>query len=323
MKVNPPQAKGSEKESHSKNALIEDGPPRSASAMRERISIPEERSYLIRRDDYPHQLCIWNYHPEWEIHYIPSASGLAYVGDYVGSFEPGHLILCGKNLPHNWISPGLVQSGRDYVLQFDADRLMSPDNAIAELRSLQALEPLAERGIEVHGAEAAEIGALIEELEHSSPVRGLGLFAEILERIHLARDRRVLVSARFVTKYAPLAGRRHARIDDAMQIVQSTPATSMQDVAEMVGTDPSTFSRSFKALTGMNFSAYIRAVRIGRARTLLAETETQITDICFEAGFANLSNFNRAFLQETGLTPRAYRKAAKIRASSLTANEGG
>eukprot|EP01036_Dinobryon_divergens_P052491 gene52491-biopygen43135 len=73
----------------------------------------------------------------------------------------------------------------------------------------------------------------------------------------------------------------------------------------------------------MNFSDYSRSVRVWRARTLLGETETSITDICFEAGFNNLSNFNRYFRMETGLTPRAYRKAARIRAKSMIAGSPG
>ena len=61
-------------------------------------------------------------------------------------------------------------------------------------------------------------------------------------------------------------------------------------------------------------------MRVWRARTLLAETDVPITDICFEAGFNNLSNFNRYFRLETGFTPREYRKAARIRASSMIAS---
>ncbi|MBK4216850.1 helix-turn-helix domain-containing protein [Paracoccus caeni] len=286
-------------------------PPRSFSAKREQISIPEERSYLIRLDDYPYQLCIWNYHPEWELHYIPYASGLAYVGDYVGSFEPGHLVLCGKNLPHNWITPSGVVPERDYVLQFDADRLM----AMPELRALQALAPMAERGIEFFGDDAARIGAMVMRLAESSPAAGLGIFAEIVGQLHAAQDSRLMASAGFVENYVPLSGRRHARIDEAIQMLQSSPSTNMQTIAKKLGTDPATFSRSFKALTGMNFSTYLCAVRLGRARAMLADTSQPITDICFDSGFSNLSNFNRTFLRETGMTPRTYRKIAHLKMS--------
>lgn len=282
-------------------------------ATRERIYLPAGRSYLVRQDDYPHPLCIWNYHPEWEIHFIPEGRGLAYVGDYVGSFDGDHLVLCGKNLPHNWISPGQVMPGRDYVLQFDADKLLHPEAMLPEFKVLQALVPLSERGIEIFGPPAKEIGRLIMDLCHAPASTGLGIFVEILDRIHHTEARRVLASARFVTTFSPVSEKRRHRIDEAIQLVQSEPQLSMQEICERINLSEAFFSRSFKAVTGMTFSSYTRTVRIGRARTLLAESDLAVTDICFDSGFSNLSNFNRAFLLETGMTPSAYRKAAFMR----------
>lgn len=287
-------------------------------ATREQIVLPRGASYLIRRDDYPNPICIWNYHPEWEIHFIPDASGFAYVGDYIGSFRPGHLMLTGTNLPHNWITPGApALPGRDVVLQFDADGLIGVRAVCPEFDVLHRLKPLAQRGIEVLGPEALAIGARILELHALGHPSGLGLFLEILEAIEAASEKRLLASEHFISVYNQVSDRRHRRIDQAIQILQSNPGAQMQEVAGLVGFEPSAFSRAFRRLTGMNFSDYSRSVRVWRARTLLAETETSITDICFEAGFNNLSNFNRYFRMEMGLTPRAYRKAARIRAKSV------
>ena len=296
-------------------------PLRPTEATRESITIPANRSYLIRRDDYPHPLCTWNYHPEWEIHFIPDARGFIYVGDHIGSFEHGHISLCGSNLPHNWVSPGLVQPARDYVLQFDAARLLQASHAVSELRSLRTLSSMAERGIALEGKAAAEAGDLMIKLLHAPPAQGLGLFANILAIFAEASAGQLLASPGFASGYAPLARGRHAKIDRAMQHLQATPSISMQEAADLVGANASTFSRSFKILTGMTFSDYQRTVRISRACSLLSDTTNAITDICFDSGYSNLSNFNRAFLKETGMTPREYRKVANIRTiSQLQAN---
>lgn len=289
-------------------------------ATREQIILPGGMSYLIRRDDYPNPICIWNYHPEWEIHYIPDAQGFAYVGDYIGPFKPGHLMLTGTNLPHNWITPGAPHlPGRDLVLQFDAEALMNIRAVCPEFDVLHRLKPLAERGIEILGPAALEIGGKMLDLHERKNAGGLGLFIDILNNIETASQKRLLASEHFISFYNQLSDRRHRRIDRAIQIMQSSPSAKMHEVAELVGLEPSAFSRAFGRLTGMNFSTYSRSVRVWRARTLLAETEMSITDICFEAGFNNLSNFNRYFRMETGLTPRSYRKAARIRARSMIA----
>lgn len=145
-------------------------------ATREQIVLPRGASYLIRRDDYPNPICIWNYHPEWEIHFIPDATGFAYVGDYIGSFRPGHLVLTGTNLPHNWITPGApALPGRDMVLQFDADALIGVRSVCPEFDVLYRLKPLAQRGIEVLGKTRLLSGKILRL--HSAGHRGgLGLF---------------------------------------------------------------------------------------------------------------------------------------------------
>src|SRR5260221_3187099 len=53
---------------------------------------------------FPTPLARWHYHDEYELHLIVATSGKAFVGDYIGQFQPGHLILTGPRLPHNWIS---------------------------------------------------------------------------------------------------------------------------------------------------------------------------------------------------------------------------
>lgn len=286
-------------------------------ATREQIVLPKGMSYLIKRDDYPNPICIWNYHPEWEIHYIPDAHGFAYVGDYIGSFSPGHLVLTGTNLPHNWVTPGTPSlPGRDLVLQFDAEALISARSACPEFDVLSRMNEMARRGIEVTGKEARDIGNMVVELQTHSGGSGFGRFIDILNAIERAPHKKLLASEQFIATYNQISDKRLRRIDRAIQILQSNPSTQMHEVAEAVGLEVSAFSRAFRRLTGLNFSVYSRSLRVWRARTLLSETDMPITDICFEAGFTNLSNFNRYFRLETGLTPRSYRLAAQIKRES-------
>ena len=54
---------------------------------------------------------------------------------------------------------------------------------------------------------------------------------------------------------------------------------------------------------------YVKSVRVGIAAKLLAETDKQITQICFESGYNNLANFNHYFKDIMGKTPSDYRKS--------------
>ena len=82
---------------------------------------------------------------------------------------------------------------------------------------------------------------------------------------------------------------------------------SLEEVADEVNMNKSSFCRYFKKAAEKNFSNYLNEIRIGYACKLLqADTNRKIAEICYESGFNNLSNFNQKFKQQTGLTPSAY-----------------
>ncbi|MEM6380600.1 MAG: AraC family ligand binding domain-containing protein, partial [Bacteroidota bacterium] len=64
----------------------------------------------------------WHYHPELELTFIERGNGIRYIGDNIGSFESGDLVLIGENLPHDYVSsPSKNQeSSIAYVFQFPA-----------------------------------------------------------------------------------------------------------------------------------------------------------------------------------------------------------
>ena len=68
------------------------------------------------------------------------------------------------------------------------------------------------------------------------------------------------------------------------------------------------FCRVFKTLTGQTVMKYVNNVRIEKAKELLRKSLFSITEICFQVGFANLSNFNRTFKKVSGMAPSEYRK---------------
>lgn len=68
-------------------------------------------------------------------------------------------------------------------------------------------------------------------------------------------------------------------------------------------------SRSFKKHLDMTPTEYVKALRLNYAANQLANTNMKIVDICFDAGFGNMSYFYDCFTQYYGLTPNNYRKS--------------
>jgi transcriptional regulator GlxA family with amidase domain len=85
----------------------------------------------------------------------------------------------------------------------------------------------------------------------------------------------------------------------------------LDEAAAIIGMTPSGLSRFFLRAAGSGFADTVRRLRVIRACTLLFRTDRPIAEVCFDAGYQNLSNFNRQFPAETGMTPREYR--TKIR----------
>ncbi len=82
----------------------------------------------------------------------------------------------------------------------------------------------------------------------------------------------------------------------------------LRDIAEEFGYDYSYLSSFFNRNFGINFSAFVNKYRVQHACALLRGTGRSITDIAMESGFSTIRNFNRAFMEETGLSPRRYRE---------------
>jgi AraC family transcriptional regulator len=83
----------------------------------------------------------------------------------------------------------------------------------------------------------------------------------------------------------------------------------LEELASAAYLSPFHFARLFKKVTGASPHAYLAALRIERARSLLATTDASVTEVATRVGYSSSSHFSKAFRQSTGLTPRAFRAA--------------
>jgi AraC-like DNA-binding protein len=263
---------------------------------------------------FPTSLARWHYHDEYELHLITATSGKAFVGDYIGAFQPGHLVLVGPRLPHNWVTLDLPEGGvaqRDLVVQFLHAPIERATEHIPELAEALPMLQRARHGIEFFGLSDDAVD-FWHRLKESRGIARFGIFCEWLGVLAHSTDYRLL-------SHAPIRS-----LDDTTQLDQidaivsritddlSQPISAAVLAADLGMTD-SQFSRFFRRATGNTFSDFVNQVRISRACQLLMESDRYITHICYEVGFNNVANFNRRFLDVKGMTPSAFRKQVESR----------
>ncbi len=83
---------------------------------------------------------------------------------------------------------------------------------------------------------------------------------------------------------------------------------TIKEVSEVMSISPNSFCKYFKSRTNKVFSDFVSEVRIGNACKLLIENNLSITQICYESGFNNISNFYRQFKHIKQLTPSEFQK---------------
>ncbi len=263
---------------------------------------------------FPTPLARWHCHDEYELHLITKTSGKAFVGDWIGPFQPGHLVLTGPRLPHNWLSLDTPEEGveqRDLVLQFPHKPLMQAATHIAELSELQPLLERARHGVEFFGM--GERGERHwHHIKQAHGLRRLTAFFDLMGDLAACTDYRLLSSVQLQSDDSDASiDQIHilvTRITDHLSETHSAAA-----LAAELGMSESRFSRFFRKATGNTFTDFVNRVRISRACQLLMDTDQQITHICYEVGFNNVANFNRRFLETKGLTPSEFRKQSLTR----------
>ena len=264
---------------------------------------------------WPTVLCRWHAHDEYELHLIVETMGRAFVGDYIGVFEPGSLYLTGPLVPHNWItdkeSSGSVPV-RDMLVQFDDAGLKIGLSAYPEFRELANLLQMSASGIEFIGFDQNEAKQRFEEIRSCEGLKRVLLCLDFLLRLSQWKEIKTLSTAR-VTNINMVES--HSRIVSIIDhiVANYQEKLSLEESSSMACMSTSAFSRHFRATTGNRYIDFVNRVRIGKACVRLYETDDLISTISFDVGYRNLANFNRQFVRIKGTTPRAYRNEARRR----------
>ena len=271
------------------------------------------RSIRYLEHGWPTDLCRWHAHEEYELHLIVETRGKAFVGNFIGNFEPGSLFLTGPNLPHNWVTDSVSSEKieiRDMLVQFSQKSFEKLAEGFPEFGGIRKMLDLAASGILFKGFNSTFARGHMEAIRDNIGPERILAFIRFLVRLNEHAEKVTLSE----TKLVNVDGNsKYARIGNIIDHILENFDVDLNavDAAEMAGMSLTTFGRNFSSVTGHSFVEFVNRVRIGQACGMLYASDDQVTSICFDVGFKNVANFNRHFLKIKGMTPSVYRETAR------------
>lgn len=279
--------------------------------MHEQIDFPGRSAVKVKLREMPHFTYPWHFHPEYEILYVIDGSGTSFVADSIEEFQSGDLALIGSTLPHFWRSDEkYLNSGgklkvKYIVIQFPNDFLKDEIANYPEYHLIGDLLERASKGIRFSAEFARKIENKIMKLSKSDGFERIIHLQELLQALAKTGDYNLLAGEFYHQENHTFT---NFRLTKVLQFLNTNyqRKIELETVADIANLHPAAFCRFFKEKTGKSLSEYVNDMRIGYACRLIIEGKLSVSQISFESGFNNLSNFNRTFKKHTGYTPTNY-----------------
>ena len=248
----------------------------------------------------------WHYHPEIELVYVNNGKGKRQVGLHLSNFQDGDLVMIGSNVPHTGFTEYFDIDRKEVVIQFNSNFLGDSIEKVLEFKNINKLFELSKKGLVFSGETKKTIGISMLGLQYETPIQKLLTLIKILNDLSISKDVTVLNSENFYSENI----QENERIKKVFNYIKLNykEEVSLNEVSDLVFMTPPSFCRYFKSMTNRTFTTFLNEYRINNAIKLLAQSEIDIKNICFQCGYNNFSHFNRLFKKQIHMTPSEYRK---------------
>jgi len=252
-----------------------------------------------------------HYHDEIELNLILNAKGTRrMIGDHMEEIGESELVLVGPNLQHAWFTDVYSDNEiTEVTIQFHSDFFDEKFLRKNQLSFIRRMLEKSTRGILFSAATTRHLAPRILGLNKKQGFDSVLELMSILHDLSISRNSRILSDSGF----SPVEKHNYSsrRIEKVMNHAHQSyhKSITLMDVAKLTNMTETAFSRFFKLHTGMTFINCLNEIRLGHASRLLIETTHSISEIAYECGFNNISNFNRIFKSKKGCTPKDLRSS--------------
>jgi AraC-like DNA-binding protein len=277
------------------------------------VVLPDNQSFLVREIELKHNKGIIHTHNKYELNFIVDAIGRRFVSGNISSYLPGDLVFMGPEVPHCWEIDNKEINPKAIVVHFNREFFEQYIMNVPEFLFLQQLVKKSTYGLFIKGGDSETVKKMLNELFNPvSSFDNLLQILKILKYLALVNDYQTLENPDFQWDPSLPQNNRLKKVYEYV-FFNFQGDIRLNEVSSLVGITEGAFCAFFKKSTKKTFSDFVKEVRIGFACKLLnQDTDKPISDVCFESGYNNFSNFNRQFKEIVGVTPKDYRLRATV-----------
>ena len=250
-----------------------------------------------------------HYHEVFELNFIQNAKhARRVVGDHMEEIDDLELVLVGPNLQHAWFTHKCVCNEiLEVTIQFHKDLFDEKLLRRNQLSFIRSMFEKSSRGILFSRETAQAIAPRILNLNQKHGFDSVLELMSILHDLSSARNSRLLSDASFNQVEISYNSRR---VEKAFEYLNQNfdKAITLAEVSKLAGMTEVSFSRFFKNRSGKTFIDSLNDIRLGHASRMLIDTTHSISEIAYNCGFNNISNFNRIFKKKKGCTPKEFKE---------------
>lgn len=260
--------------------------------------------------------CSWHYHSEYELVLYRDQNGVFkgryFAGDGIGEINHNSLLLYGPGLPHMLIGniDGDAERGHhSLIFWFRHQWVESLIENFPELKNLSRLLKRASYGLQFSHETAEYIHQQLRNIEHYEPHHQLLRVLQALCALADDESSSKLSLHAYGLHNANLDDESTRRVEMARQFIEQNYARPIKidDLCQTLHISESSAYRLFERHFVESFSEHLKRFRIGKACEMLVNTPLSVASIAEQAGFNNISNFNRQFKSLKGMTPSDFR----------------
>lgn len=278
-----------------------------------KIPISEQTSFRVQKDEVKHFYDKFHHHQEVQITWIQKSHGSLLMGNSIVPFFENDLLVIGANVPHRFRCDDIFYQKKSKLIAesisifFDKDAFGKTFFDLPELKNINSFLENAGRGFRINGESKDWVFDHLKTIEQKNGMERFIILMEILNHLSSSKEVEQLSNLSFIENPN---SRESKKLEEIFQFIVEhyKQPIKLEAAAKIANLSVSAFCRFFKERTRKTFSQFVNELRISMACKKLLMEDFSISEVCYEVGFSNLSNFNRQFKKITGYSPSQYLK---------------